>query len=428
MIRPEFIRLGHPQGAPLKSEFLIQIRKLSGKDSLMSERSAANSKKTALNQTASSPAASTGQQPQGAPLDGYRVDAAHSGSHVAGPHFQSPGGHFVSSAAPAGSQKSIAASERELQLQARQISQHLRSQFAELDRREKNLNEQMSSLDQEQRAARLHLQQLENELLDREASLRSKEIEVEQRLRKCEQLVADLDEKQADLDAQLEALEQQRKSYREELKRELLHNWNVLGGRVDSRSADGAKGTPIVASNAAPVPADPQFSEAQLRKAVEAEVAAVRAELEAELETERRNWEEQKAADYAEIERERELTAEATRRAQAQLEELRASQQVEFDALTERNQLLLEERQRALKEEFHSEREVYAAHLDEARQQIHDLQTKLQQTELKLNSQTSRNRVLEAEVERSKLDTESRQSSQKEELDASILAMEAEYE
>ncbi|MEZ6044500.1 MAG: hypothetical protein R3C11_02740 [Planctomycetaceae bacterium] len=298
----------------------------------MSERTTSHSNRTQTGQPAS------GSLPQSGPTGGYRRDDAH--ADFSSSHLNLSG----SGAAGPSEPKSIAASERELQLQARQISQHLRSQFAELDRREKNLNEQMSALDQEQRAARLQLQQLENELLDREASLRGKETELEHRLRKCEQLVASLDQKREELDSEWERLEQKQKVYREELKRELLQNWNALDGKPVPRQLDPNQPLSIAATqqNSKATPDAEQLKqqlanvEQKLRADLEAELTERLEAAQRAFQNEKQLWEEQRTAEFEEIERERQLTAEATQRAQNQLEELRVAQQTEFDALREK--------------------------------------------------------------------------------------------
>lgn len=234
----------------------------------------------------------------------HRIDGAH-------PGISSPTAQVTLDAGVVEPRHAEPPNEDELLIQAGQIAQHLRSQIGEMDRREQLLSSQLTLLDDERRQMRLWVQRFETDMRQRATRFKSREDELQARIAQSERLVDELQSQADDLRNAREELGRMRAGLREQLAAELE------GQRTELQLARSAveENRRLLAVQAEDNQREHQATILETRRQLEEEWSRLHARVAQDFETERTqfeldraSWAAQRDAEQQRLTRERETT------------------------------------------------------------------------------------------------------------------------
>lgn len=310
----------------------------------------------------------------------------------------------------------------ELLTQASQLVDHLRNQFSDLHRRDQAIAAQAQQLEQERRSVQLWKQEAEQELQNKADSLRQREASLAKSLAEQEQITETLRMAQREVDRKKDAFDAERIKLLAEMSSKLDGDRERLQQATAATNAERQQLQAEFDRQRESLEAsihsrlqELDAAKSRVREDVTEEIltAELRAEREAliaerdEVERLRANWIAEKDRELSELNREREIQAEATERVREELLAIRQqhaneleTQQIEQEASLKQQQ---EEfaRQRDLQmQELKHERAVLEnrlrfqqEHLNKARQEIESAQN-----EFRREAQRSRSRLEEGEA------------------------------
>lgn len=310
----------------------------------------------------------------------------------------------------------------ELLTQASQLVDHLRNQFSDLHRRDQAIAAQAQQLEQERRSVQLWKQEAEQELQNKADSLRQREASLAKSLAEQEQITDTLRMAQREVDRKKDAFDAERIKLLAEMSSKLDGDRERLQQAIAATNAERQQLQAEFDRQRESLEAsihsrlqELDAAKSRVREDVTEEIltAELRAEREAliaerdEVERLRANWIAEKDRELSELNREREIQAEATERVREELLAIRQqhaneleTQQIEQEASLKQQQ---EEfaRQRDLQmQELKHERAVLEnrlrfqqEHLNKARQEIESAQN-----EFRREAQRSRSRLEEGEA------------------------------
>jgi len=355
---------------------------------------------------------------------GHRLDAPH----AAGPSHAIPGARPAAPDADADAGETIVPAqtpvggkhnrEEELLLQASQIAEHLRQQYAELDRRENSLNEHLAALDRERRNVRLAATQHEAETEEREQRLKAREAEFNHKIATCEKLIRELEEQDQQLRERRDNLDAEREGLRGEIQNELHEQRDAIQRDRQALQTEREALEQQIVENQA----EQQQALDQIRDQLDAEREALKRGLDEQFEVEhadylrqRNEWETLRTNQIEEIQQDRELTAEALRRAEHELESKRRDQAARLEQALADHQQQLDE----LREANQRDCEAQCRELDELREsELGEMQRAMQEFKAQQESEQSAFR-------RERGTLENRLRFQQEHLDKSRAQLEA---
>ena len=250
----------------------------------------------------------------------------------------------------------------EMLLQASQITNHLRQQFDELNRREQSMNSQLVQLDRDRRGLRLWAQEFEEDAKERDDKLRAQEQQIARQLDDAARRSAQMDEREADLSKQFNELSLERERMHEELVAALKEERDLLEAdksrvsvEAERLEADRRNFDVLSEQQQQDLTERREYLELEFNSRCEQMRAEITTEaLTEELRSEREQfetasatWEEQKAADVAEIEGIKQRQEEAIVRSLDEIAELRQTYRAEIDEWkTAQEERLVQERER----------------------------------------------------------------------------------
>lgn len=229
--------------------------------------------------------------------------------------------------------------EDELLIQAGQIAQHLRSQISEMDRREQLMSSQLALLDDERRQMRVWVQRFETDMRQRATRFKSREDELQAKITQSEQLVEELQSQADDLLNAREELGRMRAGLREQLESELEAQ------RAELQQARNAveENRRLLAAQAEENQREHQATILETRRQLEEEWSRLHARVAQDFETERTqfeldraSWAAQRDAEQSRLTRDRETQEADLRRETEEIESKKRSlgdelQRLRFD-------------------------------------------------------------------------------------------------